>query len=74
MVMIIMLISTSPPLVVTYINDYHDDYHDDGAKTNQFVWTSLTMLKRKGITPHLLLSNTTPGSVTDSSGSKSPNL
>ena len=26
---------------------HHDDYHDDGAKTNQFVWTSLTMLKRE---------------------------
>ena len=68
-----MLTSTSPPLV-TYIYDYHDDHHDDGAKTNQFVWTSLTMLKRKGKMPHLPLSKTTPGSVTDSSGSKSPNL
>ena len=68
-----MLTSTSPPLVI-YINNYHNDHHDDGAKTNQFVWTSLTMLKRKGIMSHLLLSNTTPGSVTDSSGSKSPNL
>ena len=44
--MIKMLTSTSPPLV-TYIYDYHDDHHDDGAKTNQFVWTSLTMLKRE---------------------------